>query len=129
MSGGDGGRPVDSTGWARASWVQPLQGWCLVHHAGVRQRLCAQRWHHTTSLLRHPMNASAQLPRTQTTSVSPRAPCQHIVSTQSQSYAEFLGAWNTILQLLKHWQLNRKRNVKLQLWKPEPNSLLITQRQ
>lgn len=76
-------------------------------------------------LRRRPMNASAQLPGTHTT-VSPSALCQHTVSSQNQSYAEFLGAWKYHSPVVNIGNLIENLNVKLQLWKPAASSPALT---
>lgn len=77
-------------------------------------------------LLRRPMNASAQLPETRTPTVCPSAPCQHIVSSQNQSYAKFLGAWRYHSPVVNIGNLIENLKVKLQLWKPAASSAALT---
>lgn len=76
-------------------------------------------------LLRRPMNASAQLPETQTT-VSPSTPCQYMVSSQNQSYAKFLGAWKYHSPVVNIGNLIENLKEKLQLWKPAASSPALT---
>lgn len=70
-------------------------------------------------LLRRPINASAQLPETQT-------PCQYMVSSQNQSYAKFLGAWKYHSPVVNIGNLIENLKEKLQLWKPAASSPALT---